>query len=125
MAEAFEVKAVARHIPISAQKVRLVLDTIRGKDASEAMDLLRFMPNKAAETVYKLLQSAAANAEQNYGLEVDELFVSRTFADKGPQRRLSPYGGRFGARGRFKPILRRSSHSTGMLAEREVGDYTI
>ena len=125
MAEAFEVKAIARHIPISAQKERLVLDTIRGKDASEAMDLLRLMPNKAAEPVYKLLQSAAANAEQTYGLEVDELFVSRTFADEGPQRRLSPYGGRFGARGRFKPILRRSSHITIMLAEREVVDYTL
>ena len=125
MAEAFEVKAVARHIPISAQKVRLVLDAIRGKDAAEAMDVLRFMPNQAAEPVFKLVQSAVANAEQNYGLEVDELFVSRTFADEGPRRRLAPYGGRFGARGRFKPILRRSSHITVMLAEREVVDYTF
>jgi len=64
MAEAFEVKAVARHIPISAQKVRLVLDAIRGKGAAEALGVLRFMPNKAAEPVYKLVYSAAANAER-------------------------------------------------------------
>jgi large subunit ribosomal protein L22 len=122
MAEAFEVKASARHIQISPQKVRLVVDVVRGKDAGEALDVLRFMPQKAAEPVFKLIQSAVANAEQNFGLEMDELYVSRIFADEGPRRRLSPYGGRFGARGRFKPILRRSSHITVVLAEREVVD---
>lgn len=125
MAEAFEVKAVARHIQISPQKVRLILDLVRNKDAEEALDILRFMPQKAAEPVYKLIQSAVANAEQNYGLEIDELFISRIYADDGPRRRLSPYGGRFGARGRFKPILRRTSHVTVILAEREVVDYEI
>ena len=125
MAEAFEVKAVARHVAISAQKVRLVLDVVRGEDASKALDMLRFMPQKAAEPVYKLIHSAVANAEQNYGLETDELFVSRIFADEGPRRRLSPYGGRFGARGRFKPITRRSSHVTVILAEREVVDFEV
>lgn len=123
MAEAFEVKAVARHIQISPQKVRLVVDVVRGKDAGEALDILRFMPQKAAEPVFKLIQSAVANAEQNFGLEMEELFVSKIYADDGPRRRLSPYGGRFGARGRFKPILRRSSHITVVLAEREVVDY--
>jgi large subunit ribosomal protein L22 len=123
MAEAFEVKAVAKHIQISAQKVRLVVDVVRGKDAEEALDILRFMPQKAAEPVFKLIQSAVANAEQNFGLEMDELYVSKIYADEGPRRRLSPYGGRFGARGRFKPILRRSSHITVVLAEREVVDY--
>lgn len=125
MAEAFEVKAVAKHIPISPQKVRLVLDVVRNKDAEEALDILRFMPQKAAEPVYKLIQSAVANADQNYGLEIDELYVSRIYADDGPRRRLAPYGGRFGARGRFKPILRRTSHVTVVLAEREVVDYEI
>ncbi len=125
MAEAFEVKAVARHVQISPQKVRLVLDVVRNKDAEEALDILRFMPQKAAEPVYKLVQSAVANAEQNYGLEIDELYISRIYADDGPRRRLSPYGGRFGARGRFKPILRRTSHVTVVLAEREVVDYEI
>jgi large subunit ribosomal protein L22 len=125
MAEVFEIRAIARHIAISPQKVRLVLDSVRGKDAEEALDLLRFMPQKAAEPVYKLIQSAVANAEQNYGLESDELFISHIYADDGPRRRLSPYGGRFGARGRFKPILRRSSHITVTLAEREVVDYEV
>jgi large subunit ribosomal protein L22 len=125
MAEAFEVTALARHIPISAQKVRKVIDLVRGKDAVQALDILRFMPQKAAEPVYKLIESAVANAEQNYGLESDELFVSRIFADEGPRRRLSPYGGRFGGRGRFKPILRRSSHISVVLAEREVIDYEV
>jgi large subunit ribosomal protein L22 len=124
MAEAFEVRAVARHIPIAPQKVRLVTSLVRGKDAQAALDILRFMPQRAAEPVYKLIQSAVANAEQNFGLEIDELFVSRIFADDGPRHRLAPYGGRFGARGRFKPIIRRSSHVTVILAEREVVDFT-
>jgi large subunit ribosomal protein L22 len=125
MAEVFEIRAVARHIQISPQKVRLVVDSVRGKDAQEALDLLRFMPQKAAEPVYKLIQSALANAEQNYGLESDDLFISHIYADDGPRRRLAPYGGRFGARGRFKPIIRRSSHITVTLAEREVVDYEV
>lgn len=125
MAEAFEVKAVARHIPISPQKVRLVLDLIRGKDAEEALEILRFMPQKAAEPVFKLVQSAVSNAEQNFGLEIDELFVSNVFADDGPRRRLAPYGGRFGARGRFKPIIRRTSHITVILAEREITEFIV
>lgn len=119
MVDAFEVRAVARHIGISPQKVRLVVDVVRGKGAEEALSLLRFMPNKAAEPVYKLVQSAIANAEENFGLEAEDLYISRIFADEGPRNRLRPYGGRFGARGRFKPILRRSSHITVVLAERE------
>jgi large subunit ribosomal protein L22 len=123
MAEAFEVKAIARHIPISPQKVRLVLDAVRNKGAQAALNTLRFLPNRAAEPVFKLIQSAVANAEQNFGLEVDELVVRRIYADEGPRHRLAPYGGRFGSRGRFKPIIKRSSHITVVLAEREVVDY--
>ncbi|GAB4158573.1 MAG: 50S ribosomal protein L22 [Candidatus Promineifilaceae bacterium] len=123
MIEAFEVKAIARHIGISPQKVRLVIDTVRGKDAEEALEILRFMPNRAAEPVFKLVQSAIANAEENFGMEADDLFISRIYADEGPRTRLRPYGGRFGARGRFKPILRRTSHITVILSEREAADY--
>lgn len=123
MAEAFEVRAVSRHIPISTRKVRLVVDAVRGKDAQDALDTLRFMPQRAAEPVYKLISSAVANAEENYGLEVDELFVSRIFADEGPRHRKAPYGGRFAGRGRFRPIMRRSSHITVVLAEREVEEF--
>ena len=123
MAEPFEVRAIARHIPISSQKVRLVVDEVRGKGAQAALNILRFMPNKAAEPVFKLIKSAIANANQNFGLEVDDLVVSRIFADEGPRHRLAPYGGRFGSRGRFKPIIRRSSHITVILAERDVVEY--
>ncbi|KAA3664400.1 MAG: 50S ribosomal protein L22 [Chloroflexi bacterium] len=123
MAEAFEVKAKVRHLQISPRKVRLVVDTVRGKQAQEALDILRFMPNKAAEPVYKLIESAVANAEQNYGLEVEELYISTIYADGGSRHRKAPYGGRFAGRGRFRPIIVRSSHVTVTLAEREVVDY--
>lgn len=123
MAEAFEITAKLRYLQISPQKVRLVVDAVRGKPADEALDILRFMPQKASEPVYKLIASAAANAEEEYGLEIDELFVSRIFADDGPRHRKAPYGGRFAGRGRFRPIVRRASHVTVVLAEREVHDY--
>ncbi|MFN2106126.1 MAG: 50S ribosomal protein L22 [Candidatus Promineifilaceae bacterium] len=122
MADLFEVRAVAKHIPISPRKMRMVVDVVRGMNAEQALDTLRFMPNRAAEPVYKLIQSAVANAEENYGLEVDELQVSRIYADDGPRRRKAPYGGRFAGRGRFRPIVRRSSHITVILAEREIED---
>ncbi len=123
MAEAFEISAKLRYLQISPRKVRLVVDAVRGMGAQEALDTLKFMPQKAADPVYKLVASAVANAEENYGLEVDELIVSRIFADEGPRHRKAPYGGRFAGRGRFRPIVRRSSHVTVVLAEREVLDY--
>ncbi len=123
MAEAFEIKAKARFLQISPRKVRLVVNAVRGMNVQEAMNKLRFMPQKSAEPVYKLIQSAVANAEQNFGLEIDELYVSRIFADDGPRHRKAPYGGRFAGRGRFRPIIRRSAHITVVLAEREVVDY--
>ncbi|MEJ2751219.1 MAG: 50S ribosomal protein L22 [Chloroflexota bacterium] len=122
MADLFEVRAVAKHIPISPRKMRMVVDVVRGMNAEQALDTLRFMPNRAAEPVYKLIQSAVANAEENYGLEVEELQVSRIYADDGPRRRKAPYGGRFAGRGRFRPIVRRSSHITVILAVREIED---
>jgi large subunit ribosomal protein L22 len=120
MADVFEVKAVTKHIGIGTRKMRLVIDTVRGMGAQEALDTLRFMPQRSAEPVYKLIESAVANAEENYGLEVDELLVSRIFADEGPRHRKAPYGGRFAGRGRFRPIVRRSSHITVFLTEREL-----
>ena len=123
MAEAFEVRAIAKHIPISPQKVRLVCDAVRGKDAQDALDTLRFLPQKSAEPIFKLISSAVANAEENFGLDVEELYVHRIFADDGPRNRLRPYGGRFGARGRFKPIINRSAHITVILAERNPTEF--
>ncbi len=123
MAEAFEITAKLRHLQMSPRKVRLVIDAVRGKNADEALTTLEFMPQGAANPVYKLIQSAVANAEENYGLESDELVVSRIFADGGPRRRKGRYGGRFAGRGRFRPQVRRSSHVTVVLAERDVIDY--
>lgn len=118
MAEAFEVKAKVRYIDIAPQKARLIVNLVRGMGAEEALNTLRFMPQKAAKPVYKLIESAVANAEQNFGLEADELFVNRIYADDGPRRK----SGRFGGRGRFKPLIKRSCHISVVLAEREVAD---
>ena len=110
-----DIRAQLRFLPISAQKVRLVLDVIRGRDVVEALQRLSLMPQRAAGPVRKLLASAVANAEENFGVSRDTLYVANIFADEGPTRRRR----RFGARGRFKPILRRSSHVTVILRERE------
>jgi large subunit ribosomal protein L22 len=110
-----DIRAHARYIPISPQKVRLVVDLVRGKSVLEALDILKFTPNRAARPVSKVLTSAMANAEENFGISRDDLYVYRIFADTAPTRRWR----RFGARGRFKPILKRSSHVTVVLRERE------
>jgi len=111
-----DIRAQLRFLSISAQKVRLVVDLVRGKNAVQAMEILRFAPQNAALPVGKLLASAVSNAEENFGVSRDDLFVARIFADEAPTRKWR----RFGARGRFKPILRRSSHVTVVLREREV-----
>ncbi len=120
--EDFEVRAQSRHVRQSARKVRLVTDHVRGMDALQALGILNLMTQRAAGSVSKLIKSAVANAEENYGLEVDELLVSRIYADEGPRHRKAPYGGRFAGRGRFRPIVRRSSHITVVLTEREFED---
>ena len=102
------------HLSISAQKVRRIVDLVRGKDANEALDILRFTPNGAAVPVRKLLASAVANAEENFGVSRDDLFVATIYANEAPTRKWR----RFGARGRFKPVLRRTSHVTVVLRER-------
>jgi large subunit ribosomal protein L22 len=112
-----DIRASLRYLSISAQKVRLVVDMVRGKNAVQAMDILRFNPQNAALPVGKLLASAVANAEENFGVSRDDLFVAKIFADEAPTRKWR----RFGARGRFKPILRRSSHVTIVLRERAAG----
>jgi large subunit ribosomal protein L22 len=112
---AHDIRAQIRFLSISAQKVRLVVDLVRGKNATKALEILRFAPQAAAQPVSKLLASAVANAEENFGVSRDDLFVAKIFADEAPTRKWR----RFGARGRFKPILRRSSHVTVILRERE------
>jgi large subunit ribosomal protein L22 len=110
-----DIRAEARHISISAQKVRRVVDVVRGRGVVEALNVLKFMPQQAADSVSKVLTSAMANAEENFGVSRDDLYVHRIFADEAPTRRWR----RFGARGRFKPWLRRSSHITVILREKQ------
>ncbi len=110
-----DILARASFISLSAQKVRLVADLVRGKNVVDALSLLKFTPNRAASPVYKVLHSAMANGEENYGVSRDDLYVYRIFTDEAPTRKWR----RFGARGRFKPWLRRSSHITVILRERE------
>ena len=109
-----EVRAVTKYTGISAQKARLIVDEMRGRQAEEALTLLQFMPQQAAKVVAKTLKSAIANGVENFGLEADELYISEIYADQAPNRRWR----RFGARGRFKPWIRRSSHITVVLEER-------
>jgi large subunit ribosomal protein L22 len=109
-----DIRAQLRYLPLSAQKVRLVIGLVQGKAASDALEILRFANKRAALPVRKLVASAVANAEENFGVSRDDLFVASIFADEAPTRKWR----RFGARGRFKPILRRNSHVTIILRER-------
>lgn len=111
-----EVRAVTKFTGISAQKTRLVLDEMRGKRAEDALAMLQFMPQQAAGVVAKTIKSALANANENYGYDSAEMFITKIYADAAPIRRWR----RFGARGRFKPWRRPSSHVTVVLEERVV-----
>jgi large subunit ribosomal protein L22 len=99
-----EVQAVTKYTGISAQKARLVVDEMRGKNAQDALVILQFMPQSAAKVVAKTIKSALANATENFGLEADDMYISKIMADQAPTRKWR----RFGARGRFKPWLSRS-----------------
>ena len=108
-----EVAAKLKNARISAQKVRLVADLIRGKDVAAANDLLTFSNKKAAVLVKKVLDSAIANAEHNDGADIDELKVFRVFVDEGPTfKRLHTR-----ARGRSDRILKRTCHITVIVSD--------
>lgn len=110
-----EVTARATRIRISPRKARLVVDMVRGKRVLDAIELMKFVPNRAATDVEKLLKSVAANAENNYDLDPDKLWIKAIYADDAPQmRRFKPK-----ARGRVGRILRRSTHLTVIAEERE------
>jgi large subunit ribosomal protein L22 len=110
-----EVRAITKYVGISPQKTRLVIDQVRGMDAEQALAVLRHMHQSAAQPVAKTIASALANAEENLGLGREDMYIARITADGAPLRRWR----RYGARGRFKPIIRRSSHITVVLEERE------
>jgi large subunit ribosomal protein L22 len=107
-------KAVAKWVRISSQRARLVANEIRGKSVDDAMIYLKFSKAKAAESIRKTLGSAIANAENNFDLDVDSLFISEIRIDQGPAlRRMKPR-----SRGRADIIRRPTSHITVVVAER-------
>lgn len=110
-----EVRAIEKQVRMSPQKVRLVLETIRGKPVKEALAILQFLPQRAAGPVAKAVKSAAANAESNFNLDPDELVVVHASAGEG--RTLKRFMPR--ARGRVNQILKRSSHITVAVREKE------
>ncbi|MEN8237854.1 MAG: 50S ribosomal protein L22 [Actinomycetota bacterium] len=108
-------RAQAKHIRQSPYKVRRVLDLVRGLPVDEARVVLEFTNRKAAGTIIKVLDSAVANAEHNFALDADELFVAEAYADEGPTlKRWRPR-----ARGRATKIRKRTSHITIVVAETE------
>ena len=109
-----EIKAVARFVRISPQKVRLVMAQVRGERVEDALPLLSFAPQKGAKILKKLVDSAVANAQENTDMDVDNLYISRIYADEGPtQKRWRPR-----ALGRATKILKRTSHLTVVLDEK-------
>jgi large subunit ribosomal protein L22 len=110
-----EAKAIARHVRISPRKVRQVVDLIRGKNCDEALAILRVVPNAGAEPVEKVLRSAIANAENNYGMDPGSLYVFRAMVDGGPTlKRIIPR-----MRGMANRIRKRTSHITVVVKEKE------
>jgi len=114
---ATEVKAVLRRQRLSAQKARLVIDSIRGISVESALEQLLHGRTKASVMVRKALESAIANAENNHGLDIDELFVSKAYADVAST--LKRFRAR--ARGRGARILKRSCHITIIVSEKRKG----
>ena len=100
--------ATARYVRVTPMKARRVIDLVRGKSVAEALAILKYAPQGAAEPVAKVVASAAANAENNFGLDPRTLVISEAYADEGPtMRRFRPR-----AQGRAFHIRKRSSHIT-------------
>ncbi len=110
-----EVRAVAKDTGITARKVRLLVDMVRGKRVDEALTALKFTPSPTARIVAKVIKSAAANAESVFQMSSEDLKVIRIFADEA--RTLKRIRAR--SRGRASPILKRSSHITVIVSEQE------
>jgi large subunit ribosomal protein L22 len=110
-----EARAQARFIRVTPRKARRVVDLIRGMSAAEAQAVLRFAPQAASEPVGKVLSSAIANAEHNFNLAPDTLYVSKAYVDEGPTlKRFRPR-----AQGRAYRINKRTSHITVIVESRE------
>ena len=110
-----EVKATEKYIRTSPRKLRLMADLVRGKKVDRALIILKFLPTPSAKDLAKAIQSAAANAENNFEMTPSDLKISKIFVDGG--RVMKRF--RAGPRGRVKPFVRRSSHITVIVKEEE------
>ena len=108
-----EVRAVSKYVRISPSKVRKVVGDIKGKPVESGLQKLKFMPQKSANILEKIIRSAVANADQNADIDIDLLVIRNITADQGPT--LKRWKAR--ARGRGTRILKRTSHITVILAE--------
>ncbi|KRL13267.1 50S ribosomal protein L22 [Schleiferilactobacillus perolens] len=107
--------AIARTVRIAPRKARLVIDLIRGRSVAEALAILQFTPRAGSPIITKVLKSAVANAEHNYDLEAQNLYVSDAFVNEGPTlKRFRPR-----AKGSASPINKRTSHITVTVSEKE------
>jgi large subunit ribosomal protein L22 len=108
-----QTRAIAKNVGHPPRKVRRVTDAIKGRRVSEALAILKFLPNMPARAVYKVVASAAANAENNYTMDPDELWVINAIADEAPsikRIRARPHG-------RSSRIIRRSTHITILVSD--------
>ena len=106
-------KAVAKTVRIAPRKVRLILDLVRGKEVGEAISILKLTNKRSSPVVEKLVKSAVANAEHNYDMDIDNLYISEIYADEGPTlKRFRPR-----AQGRASKINKRTSHITVVVEE--------
>lgn len=112
-----QAKATAKQVRIAPRKARLVIDLIRGKEVGEAIAILRHTPKAASPIVEKVLNSAIANAEHNYELEANNLYISEAYVDEGVTlKRFRPR-----AQGRASRINKRTSHITVVVSEKKEG----
>lgn len=110
-----EAKAVAKYMRISPRKMKFVCDMVRGKQIDEALVILKFHNSKGAEILEKVVKSAVANAENNYDMDRDRLYVSEVYANQGPTlKRWRPR-----AKGSAYKILKRTSHVGAVVKERD------
>ena len=110
-----EARATLKFARISARKVKIVADLVRGKDVDEAISIMKFTPKASSEVLEKLLKSAIANAENNHEMKHENLYVAEIFANQGPTlKRIRP-----AAKGSAVRIRKRTSHITIVLKEKE------
>lgn len=108
-------QAVAKYIRISPRKMKAICDLVRGKNADQAVAILKFTPRKGARALLKVLKSAIANAENNHEMSAEKLYVQEVYANQGPT--LKRWNA--GSMGRANPVLSRSSHIGVVVAEKK------